>query len=223
MSIEPKRAGKVEAVAQRAYTPADTETSIIPQVDAAAMGSDTSDPTKTAFIVFAADQTYNGESMTQNDTLLGDNSAQNTLIRNGVIYIRYGTTVITTIAANGMQMGGGISFTPITFSAVGGNVELDVGTFGGVTVDNAYVRITSAASNFNLDSIATGRDGQYLIVDMEDNSHNMTIVNNYASASPGYSKINTGDGANYVMTGIGFATFIYNATKGTWRLLSARG
>lgn len=233
MSIESaRRARDVAEVLAFGSLPDETTPAIASQSDAAIIGSDTSDPASTALYVAKTDVTYNGEALTANDILLGDNSTgkQNILIRSGTIYIRYGTTTLLTLGGgSGMffSNNAGIGFARKAITVTNGNMEIDqngqtVGT--GVNITTSYLVITASTGAFTIDSLAQPASGAaHSLRIRNESANNMTLTNLYATPSAGYAAIRTQTGAAVATAGVGVADLNYDPISGNWELSNIHG
>jgi hypothetical protein len=177
------------------------------------------------FHVFDSDTTFNGESFSAGNILIGDNSAEeeNLAYKGGAWLVRVGTSNYVTFGSAGLRIAqGGISFKQYTYTATLGVNEIDdVGGASGI-ITTSHIDIASAAGAFTVRSIGTPvHAGHFLIIKNRSGS-NMTIEHGGAP-SAGYWAISTPTGANMATVGNGVAILIGNETTSQFDLISLEG
>ena len=169
------------------------------------------------FALATGSVTWNGESLSAGDLVLGDTANRNIKLSGGSIYVRSGTSNVTAFDSSGIQTVGALALTPTANTSTGGTLDLDDGTASRMAV--GYIRFASLTGALTLRGIATpSNDGQMLAI-VNTTAQNVTIKDTGAPAA-GYSKITTMSGADETSTGACTATFIYDATSDRWRVLS---
>lgn len=91
----------------------------------------------------------------------------------------------------------------------------DSGNIDALDVVKSYVELTTAA--VVLRGIANGYNGKRVLIEFANGA---TITNESGSASAA-NRITTATGANIVITGLGFAEFVYNDNAQRWRCIFA--
>ena len=175
--------------------------------------------TEYVFSLAAAAYTYDGESLSAGDVVIGDHTNTNIKIGSGNVSIRFATTDKTIINSNGMQLGGILSIVAETGTVSSGTIDLDVGAAG--TFLTSRYRITSSSGAFTIRGIATPTvDGAILYL-VNDTTNNMTLKNS-GSPSAGYSEIRTFS-SDVSTTGKGSAILVYDSSSDQWHLFAITG
>ncbi len=186
------------------------------------VGSDITLPDSTYFSVFTNAQTYNTESMSAGNVMIGSNSSSHTNIlmhpTTGLKF-RSGAIETATMVPAGTQFLTEWGAKQKVVSIGSGAIDLDNGL--GVLYCG-YITIDVSTGVFNLRGIKTPTvDGARIIVH-NGSANDMTLTNS-GSPGAGYSKLFTFTAADVPTTGAAISEFVYNTLNTRWDLVSTRG
>jgi hypothetical protein len=177
-------------------------------------GKDISTIEYTSIVIALVDGTYNGESLTAGDIIIGNHDAFNLKFgaTAGTWDFREGTSII--VARIGFDLStNSRADEPLEVEVTSGDVDIDIRDADGY--EHSYIVITASTGAFRLSSIRTSQQDGKIVDIHNDSANNMTIGNNVYSGSPptGHTSIFTLTGADIgPLTTFSYASFRFKET-----------